>query len=303
MDVQCNTGQTPLMYASEGGSKESVLSLVGAGADVNWECQTFGSPLHVAASRGNVGICEVLIRAGAQVNLQDWHSGATPLMHAAQRGRQAVLEMLISVGSLPQLVDKCGRTALHHAAMLGWSGVVESLLKCANLLGMDTPDYTGNTPLLLAVFRRRYSCVFKLIQYGADLNRRGKPSSDCDSMSAVELALTLNDRDMLEILSLCFADRRIVPWQHQQTLHPTGGFCEQILPAAPRKLKDLCRVQVRQQLASCSGMLMMDRLPLPAELQDYLWLKDIEEDYNRVWPEDGPLSTASSQSSLNSHYN
>jgi ankyrin repeat protein len=285
------------MYASEGGSKEAVLSLVGAGADVNWECQTFGSPLHVAASRGNVGICEVLIRAGAQVNLQDWHSGATPLMHAAQRGRQSVIEMLISVGAHAQLADKCGRTALHHAAMLGWSAVVQSLLISTALSDTNTPDFSGNTPLLLAVFRRRYSCVFKLVQYGADLNRRGKPSSDCDPVSAIELALTLNDRDMLEILSLCFADKRIVPWHHQHTLHPTG-FCEHIFPVAPRKLKELCRVQVRLQLNSCTCMLMINKLPLPAELQDYLWLKDLEEDYSRVWPEDGPLSTASSQSSL-----
>ena len=231
------------MYASEGGSKEAVLSLVGAGADVNWECQTFGSPLHVAASRGNTVICEVLIRAGAQVNLQDWHSGATPLIHAAQRGRLAVLELLIADGAQTQLSDKCGRTALHHASMLGWSQVVEHLLRSTALAGINTPDFCDNTALLLAVYRRRYSCVFKLVQYGADMNIHGRPSSDCAPTSATDLALTLNDRDMLGILSLWFADRRIISWQHQQMLHPSGFFsCGQLCAESPRTLKELCRV-------------------------------------------------------------
>jgi ankyrin repeat protein len=105
------------------------------------------SPLHWAAHRNDVPVCERLIQLGAQVNdsASDWW--LTPLAWAADAGSAEAVELLLKHGANVDQDAVVGTTALHAAAMGG------------STRGARDPDaYRRTAELLLA--------------HGADVNRR-----------------------------------------------------------------------------------------------------------------------------------
>jgi hypothetical protein len=86
---------TPLVWASEMGSSESVDHLLRAGADPNRAEIDGWTALHWAARNGHVRIVELLLQGGARADVQDVY-GAYPIDWAIarrHRGVTAVLEM------------------------------------------------------------------------------------------------------------------------------------------------------------------------------------------------------------------
>lgn len=59
----------------------------------------FGSWLHVAAGMGSLEVVKLLLRLGADVNLQGGIDGGNPLHLAASEGRIEVVKHLLSVGA------------------------------------------------------------------------------------------------------------------------------------------------------------------------------------------------------------
>jgi ankyrin repeat protein len=90
-------GMTPLMTAAEAGNYNSIVFLLGSGADVNAHGGN-GSVLMCAARSGNVNVVRTLIRSGADVN---WHSdaGESALKTAKDDNQQAVANALRSAGA------------------------------------------------------------------------------------------------------------------------------------------------------------------------------------------------------------
>ena len=80
------TRNTPLHAALAGATKASVVRrLILAGADVEARGAQNITPLHLAASRGDIALCDLLVARGAdpQAVMED---GTTPSMLAATRG-------------------------------------------------------------------------------------------------------------------------------------------------------------------------------------------------------------------------
>ena len=105
------------------------------------------SPLHWAAHRNAVELCERLIELGANVNdsASDWW--LTPLAWAADAGSAEVVDLLLRRGADVNQDAIVGTTALHAAAMGG------------STRGARDPE----------AYRRSAEI---LIAYGADVNRR-----------------------------------------------------------------------------------------------------------------------------------
>lgn len=80
------------------------------------------SPLHWAAHRNAVELCERLIELGADVNdsATDWW--LTPLAWGADAGSAEAVELLLRHGADPNQDAVVGTTALHAVAMGGSSG-------------------------------------------------------------------------------------------------------------------------------------------------------------------------------------
>ena len=71
-------GDTPLHYAIDVNCSTTAEMLIDAGADINVQSKNGGTPLHVAAIRNSIAIARMLINAKTDVNVQN-KTGKTPL--------------------------------------------------------------------------------------------------------------------------------------------------------------------------------------------------------------------------------
>ncbi len=126
-------GSTPLQHAP---NAEITRALIKAGADVNQEGRDILTPLHFAAQRGDVDSVRALIKAGANVKADANGSGWTPL-HEAKNAQ--VAEELIKAGADVNLNDRNG-SPLYRAAGNNRLDVVKMLLK----YGANPKDMSGS---------------------------------------------------------------------------------------------------------------------------------------------------------------
>jgi len=97
-------GMTPLHYAASYGNVEVAKFLISKGANVNAQAAYYETPLHAAARNGNVEIVKLLVSKGADVHAE-YHdysiSGSsikrTALDIAKQRGNEDVVKYLSGI--------------------------------------------------------------------------------------------------------------------------------------------------------------------------------------------------------------
>jgi ankyrin repeat protein len=108
------------MLMKEIGDKKPNLNLVNdliaLGANLDWQDEFGWTALIKAVRFGESGIVQMLIGAGADVNLQDDDRGMAPLHWAASDGLEEFARMLIGAGADVNMQDKIGQTSLHWAA-------------------------------------------------------------------------------------------------------------------------------------------------------------------------------------------
>ena len=133
--------------------------------------------LHVAARRGSVDMCRLLLRHGADPNLHDARDGDCALHHAAREGHLETVELLLSRGARQRAKNKTWYTPLHLAARNGDVRVAKALLADAVAKGnaaeiVDRARRSGTTPLHSAVERGHADAARLLLAHGADWNAR-----------------------------------------------------------------------------------------------------------------------------------
>jgi len=87
--------------------------LLSKGANPNGTA-TAGSPLHAAAQLGHGEVCQALIQAGADLDLQD-KLGETPLHKASSGGYVEVITALLDAGADPSIIESCGELPVDQA--------------------------------------------------------------------------------------------------------------------------------------------------------------------------------------------
>jgi ankyrin repeat protein/CHAT domain-containing protein len=146
--------------------------LVERGARVNSTIIADGTtPLHYAASSGNMPITTLLLTRGAAVNAKT-SDGNTPLFFSVARKLVSVSTALLQAGADPNIENNAGETPLHAAASEGHAQLVSVLLAYgANVNAKDKANlasplhFAANSPDNLAVVRW-------LADHGADLNQQ-----------------------------------------------------------------------------------------------------------------------------------
>ena len=116
-------GESPLMLAALRGQEDVAQRLIKKGADVN---KTGWTPLHYAASGGNVPLLKLLIENHAYIDAES-PNGTTPLMMAAMYGTGAAVELLLQEGADPRLINQQGLTALQFAQRAERPDAIKSL--------------------------------------------------------------------------------------------------------------------------------------------------------------------------------
>jgi ankyrin repeat protein len=123
-------GFTALHFAAYYGSPETVALLVERGADVEAVTMNFLSnmPLHAAAAGRGPALetCEVLVRAGADVNAKQ-HGGFSVLHTPAHHGGLAMAELFLRHGADASAKNDDGKTPVNVAREQGHSELAARL--------------------------------------------------------------------------------------------------------------------------------------------------------------------------------
>jgi ankyrin repeat protein len=141
---EARNGQSALMWAVEQKHLAAARALIEHGADMRARSDGGFTPLLFAAQQGDLGLVQLLLAAGADVNEAtppptyveafDTYAlktrptlarpsappgGTTPLLMAAASGHEAVAIFLLEHGADPNAADVNGTTALHYAPLKG----------------------------------------------------------------------------------------------------------------------------------------------------------------------------------------
>lgn len=124
VDSQSDAG-TPLIWAAGHGQEDAVKLLLEHHANVNAETDDDITPLLSSVAAGSLACTELLIKAGANVNITA--GGATPLHIAADSGSPEIINCLLKSGADPNVTDEDGLKPIQVAAYRGNSKAVEIL--------------------------------------------------------------------------------------------------------------------------------------------------------------------------------
>ncbi|RIX85323.1 ankyrin repeat domain-containing protein [Acidovorax cavernicola] len=111
VDLANAKDETPLMLASIKGQQDLVVQLLKRDAAVN---KTGWTPLHYAASSGQLSIMKLLLENFAFIDAQS-PNGTTPLMMAAMYGSNDAVKLLLAEGADTAMKNQLGMTAVDFA--------------------------------------------------------------------------------------------------------------------------------------------------------------------------------------------
>lgn len=221
------TGRNAMAVAAHCGNGEVVEFLLRQGATIIRKDYQHNTPLHLAASRGHIGVLrllisentvsleekghgektplrlscdnghleatELLLAHGARVNARD-KTNLTSLHAAAHRGDLGTVALLVKYGAQIQAKDANFMDALHYACHGGHNPVVELLL--GKKLDIETPGNEGMTPLMTAASAGHAHTVELLLKRKASLKSKG--SGD---MTALHWAAFNGHAEVVDILA------------------------------------------------------------------------------------------------------
>jgi len=178
--------ETPLRYAVNGNQLDVAEYLLEKGAEVNKKDKNhYRTSLHVAAMKGYLNMCKLLVSQGASIDALDLFNN-TPLCFALSRKQSEVARYLLDIGANPSV--------LHAPARDGDLRVCQKLL--ANGATIDALDSQNRTALWYAVKSGESSSTKYLLDNGANPNVRGGHLQNTILHAAVEE----NDLNMCQIL-------------------------------------------------------------------------------------------------------
>ena len=111
IEFENSAGETPLMLAAFQNHRALCEVLIERQAAVNRKGWT---PLHYAATKGNIGIMRLLLEENAYIDAES-SNGTTPLMMAAYYGSPLSVKLLLEEGADPNLRNQGNASALDLA--------------------------------------------------------------------------------------------------------------------------------------------------------------------------------------------
>lgn len=148
-------GMTPLHIAASAGDLAYVIAEIQTGADVNARDESGWAPLHWLVDMGMVGegreaVLTALIQAGADVDLRN-NAGETPLLRVCMSGNEDLARLLVEAGADLAARDRDGWSPLGLAVRDGYEEIVALLLEH----GVSPDELSAGGESMLELARRR----------------------------------------------------------------------------------------------------------------------------------------------------
>jgi ankyrin repeat protein len=210
VNAVAKSGRTALIVAAfTNPSVEVVKLLLARGAKTAVMDRMHVTPLNAATFGNDTATVRLLLDAGADIEMADTFIGLNPLMNAAGNRNVEAVKMLLAKGAgvnavsktegLPKIqtgtVEFGGWTPLLMSAAFGPPEAVNVLLNAGARI--DSQDYRGFTPLMLAVGTDRYDrrSINMLLAHGASLN----PTNHAGE-TALDWASKFGDQEVIHAL-------------------------------------------------------------------------------------------------------
>ena len=192
IDAKDGAGRTPLAWATIRIDESAVKTLLAFGADPNITDIYGCTPLHFVTS---VGVCKLLLDAKINVNTRNAYYGRTAL-HTNNCNREVgVIDMLVQAGIDVNAQDWHGETALLNATYNPATQIALRLLE----LGADvnsTNRASGYSAIHFATEYERHEILTDLLDRGADYRRKTE-----SGRTILHLAAYYSGNKTLSILS------------------------------------------------------------------------------------------------------
>ncbi|KAF6215003.1 hypothetical protein GE061_009751 [Apolygus lucorum] len=242
--------------------------------------------LHYAILHRHSEMIELLLEAGAMVNIRDDH-GSTPLIVAAVTAQPTIIRLLLKYGAQ---VDFCGG--------LSWKTPLLSVLQTDHIptdLGVILELIMGGadvdkacwdmTPLYATICHNKVDAANLLLRHGASVTTRpGVRSHD-----PMIIARRIGALPIVQTLVLCGYDLQKncpeIPKYEPGTI-PDPNSVEgwlRIQKFVPLKLSELARIKIRSLWPRrCSMADYVRSLGLPRLLEEYLLISEIQADCSEL---------------------
>lgn len=179
-------GNTALMLAASKREIQVMELLIKAGANIE-ACDDKGNTLFIlAALTGELGVMHTLLNAKANVEAQN-KKGGTPLIWAVTSGQIGAIEMLISHGAQVDACDHQENTPLMWAAAKGKTEAIQMLLHAKPNANIEASNKDGMTALMMAVSQGQTSSIEALIDEKANIEA-------CDREGNTALLVALRNK-------------------------------------------------------------------------------------------------------------
>lgn len=163
-DESASYAPTALSRAAKNGSKDLVSCLIRRNADVNRPNKVEDKPVYVAARHGHAEVLQLLLDAGADVNVYT-SDGWGPL-HIA-RDSSEVARVLLKNGA-----DVNHGSPLYYASGQNWPEVVKMYLQHKEIELDKIEDKEGFTAIITATYHGNTEIVRLLLEAGANVNQQ-----------------------------------------------------------------------------------------------------------------------------------
>lgn len=202
--LAADTGKLSLAEAAKLGNRDAVRSLLSGRAKEDVAGAEGTDALIWAASRNDVEMADLLLRAGADVKAANDY-GATALYAAAGKANSAMVVKLLAAGADPNVGLDSGETPLMEAARQGNVATVSALLSAGADPNVQEKN-GGQNALIWAISERHAAVTDELVRHKADVNARTKSEftalmfaaqGDVDS-ARILLAAGANPNDVME---------------------------------------------------------------------------------------------------------
>jgi ankyrin repeat protein/CHAT domain-containing protein len=186
--------ETPLAYVVNKGDHKAVEILLEAGANINlqsgWSNET---PLILAVDDKDMKLTALLLNHGASADIPDKYNNY-PLISVVKKNQKDLFELLLKYPCNVE-VDDDGWTALHYAARDNKTEFLIPLLEKGAEIN-PIVNITGReyTPLMLAVYNENIEAIHALIAYGADPN-----FSNPQGETAISMARKSKSQNILKL--------------------------------------------------------------------------------------------------------